>query len=62
LIYITYKEEILYHEGDEALAQVAQSSPGCLLPGSVQGQVGRGFEQSGVVEGVRVHGRGVGTR
>ena len=35
---------------------------GCPLPGSVQGQVGRGFEQPGLVEGVPAHGRGVGTR
>ena len=34
----------------------------CPIPGSVQGQVGWGFEQPGVVEGVPVHGRGVGTR
>ena len=32
------------------------------IPGSVQGQVGRGFEQPGLVEGVPAHGRGVGTR
>jgi len=32
------------------------------LPGSVQGQVGWGFEQLGVVEGVPAHGTGVGTR
>jgi len=44
------------------LAQVAQRSCGCPLPGSVQGQVGQGFEQPGVVEGVSAHGRGVGTR
>jgi len=35
---------------------------GCPFPGSVQGQVGWGFEQAGVVEGVPAHGRGVGTR
>jgi len=36
------KKEILQYEGGEALAQVVQrSSP---LPGSVQGQVGWGFE------------------
>jgi len=35
---------------------------GCPLPGSVQGQVGWGFEQPGLVEGVPAHGRGVGTR
>ena len=32
------------------------------MPGSVQGQVGWGFEQPGLVECVPVHGRGVGTR
>jgi len=47
-----------YSEGGEALAQVAQRSCGCPLPGSVQGQVGWGFEQPGLVEGA--HGRGVG--
>jgi len=36
--------KILYAEGAEALAQVAQRSCGCLLPGSVQGQAGWGFE------------------
>ena len=46
------KEEVLYCEGDEALEQVAQRGCGCPLPGSVQGQVGWGFEQPGLVEGV----------
>jgi len=32
------------------------------IPGTVQGQVGWGFEQLGLVEGVPAHGRGVGTR
>jgi len=32
------------------------------VPGSVQGQVGWGFEQPGLVEGVPGHGRRVGTR
>ena len=32
------------------------------LPGSVEGQVGWGFGQRGLVEGVPAHGRGVGTR
>jgi len=56
------KEEILYNEGGEALEQVAQRSCGCPLPGSVQGQVGWGFEQPGLVAGVPAHSRGVGTR
>jgi len=56
-----YWEEILPHEGGETLAQVAQRSCGCPLPGSAQGQVGRSSEHSGLVEGVSAHGRGVGT-
>jgi len=59
---IRYKKEILYYEGCEALEQVVQRSCGCPLPGSVPGQVGRGFERPGVVEGVPALGRGVGTR
>jgi len=43
----------------EALAQVAQRSCGCPLPGSVQGQVGQGFEQPGLEEGAPSHGRWV---
>ena len=49
------KEEILYHEGGEALEKVAQR-------GCVQGHVGQGFEQPGLVKGVPAHGRGVGNR
>ena len=55
-------EEILYCEGGETLEQVAQRSCGCPIPGSVQSQVGWGFEQPDLAEGVRAHGRGVGTR
>lgn len=36
-------------------------SCGCLIPGRVQGQTGRGFGQPGLVEGDPDHGRGVGT-
>ena len=57
-----YKEEILYCEGGEALEQVAQRSCGCPVPGSVQGQVGRGFEQPGLVEVVPAHGRSLPTQ
>ena len=42
------------------MEEVAQRSCGCPLPGSVQGQVGWGFDQPGVVEGVPAHSRGVG--
>ncbi|NWW61118.1 PR40A factor, partial [Ifrita kowaldi] len=46
-------EEIVSWEGDEALAQGAQSSCGCpWIPGSVQGQVGHwGLEQPGTPHG-----------
>ncbi|GAB0185147.1 zinc finger protein 501 [Grus japonensis] len=51
--------EILPCEGAEALAQGAQRSCGCAwLPGSVQGQVGWGFGQAGLAEGVPARGRG----
>jgi len=49
---IRYEKEILYYEGGEALEQVSQRSCGCLLPGSVQGQAGLGFEKPGLVEDV----------
>ena len=53
-------EEVLPCEGGEALAQVAQRSCGCPIPGSVQGQVGhRGLEQAVLVEGVPARGRGL---
>jgi len=58
-IYIRYEEVILHHEGGEAQEQVAQRSCGCLLPESVQGQVGWGSEPPGVVEGVPAQGRGL---
>jgi len=37
--------------GGEALEQVCQRSCGGLLPGSVQGQAGWGFELPGLVDG-----------
>jgi len=56
-----YKEEILHSGGGEALAQVTQRSCGCPLPDRVQGQLGWGWEQPGLVEGVPARGKGVGT-
>jgi len=41
------------------VAQVAQRSCGCPLPGSDQGQVGWGLEHPGLVEGVPARGRGL---
>ena len=49
-----------YDEGDETQEQVVQRSCGCLIIGSVQDQVGRGFEQPDLVKDVPAHGRGVG--
>ena len=43
----------------EALAQVAQRSCGCPLPGNVQGQAGWSSEHPGLVEGVPADGRGL---
>ena len=51
-ISIQYKKDIVYCEGGEALAEVAQRSCGCPLPGHVQTQVGRGLEQPGCGGGV----------
>ncbi|GAB0182869.1 cAMP-dependent protein kinase inhibitor alpha [Grus japonensis] len=57
-----HKKDMDLLERGETLEQVAQRSCGCPLPGSVQDQVGWGFGQRGLVEGVPAHGRGVGTR
>jgi len=45
-----------------AACKVPEVKKDVPLPGSVQGQVGRGFEQPGLMEGVPTHGRGVGMR
>ena len=57
----TRKKFLPSSEGGEALEQVVQRSCDCSLPGSIQGQVGWGFEQPRLVEGVPAHGRGVRT-
>lgn len=44
-------------EADEALAHVAQGSCGCPISRGAQVQVGRGPEQTGLVEGVAIDGR-----
>ena len=43
-------------EGVEALAQAAQRSCGCPIPGGVQGQVGWGCGQPDLVSGSPAHG------
>ena len=42
------------------LEQVAQRSGRCSIPGNIQGQVGWGSEQPGLVEDVPAHCRAVG--
>jgi len=44
------------------LAQVAQRSYGCSIPGGTQGQVGWGPPQPDPMAGNPAHGRGIGTR
>ena len=56
--------EVLYYESGEVLEQAAQRGCGCPVPGSVQGQVGWGPGQPGLVLNGEVDGpacgRGVG--
>jgi len=44
------RKKFFYNEGGETLAQVAQRGSGGPIPGNIQGQVGRGSEQPGLVE------------
>ena len=46
--------------GGEILAQIAQRGSGGPIPGNIQGQVGWGYEQPGLVADVPAHCRGVG--
>jgi len=55
-IYVGYQEEFLYYESSEVLEQVALRSCGCPVPGGVQGQVGWGPGQPGLVLNVEVGG------
>jgi len=55
-----YKEDIIYHEGGETLEQVAQRGSGGPTRGNIQGQVGRGSEQPGLVEDIPARCRGIG--
>ena len=43
--------EFLYYKSDEVLEQAAQRGCGCPIPGGVQGQVGWGPGQPGLVNG-----------
>jgi len=59
-IPIRDKEEIFYNEGSETLEQVAQRGSGGPIPENIQGQIGWGSKQPGLVEDVPAHCRGVG--
>jgi len=52
------QQYFFYDERSEILEQVAKRSFGCPIIGSVQSQIGRGFEQPGL--GVPACGKGVG--
>lgn len=52
-------KECRYSEGGEILEQVVQTSLGCPVPASGQGQVEQGFEPCGLVESVPASDRGV---
>jgi len=54
------RKKLFHHEGGETLEQVAQRSSGGPVPGNIQGQVGQGSEQAGLVEDVPAHCRGIG--
>jgi len=47
---------VLYYKSSEALEQTTHRGGGCLVPGSVQGQVGRGPGQPDLVLNVEVGG------
>ena len=51
---------VFYCKGSETLEQVAQRGSGGPIPGNAQGQVEQGSEQTGLVEEVPAHCRGVG--
>ena len=56
--------EVLHREGGEVLERTVQTGCGCPIPGGVQGQVGWGPGQPGLVLNVEVGGpacsRGIG--
>jgi len=54
------RKKFFYDEGSEALDHVARRGGRCPILGNIQGQVGRGSEQPGLVEDGHAHGRGVG--
>jgi len=53
---LDFRKKFFIQNG-EALAQVAQKSCGCPIPGGVQGKAGWGPGQPDLVDGVPIHGR-----
>jgi len=51
---------MFYNKGGETLEQIVQRGSGSPIPGNIQGQVGRGSEQSDWAEDVPAHFRGGG--
>jgi len=49
---------MFYDENGETLEQISQRGSGGPIPGNIQGQVGRGSEQPGLVEDIPAHCRG----
>ena len=54
------RKKFFYIESGDTLEWFAQRGSGGPLPGNIQGQVGRGSEQAGLVEDVPAHCRGLG--
>lgn len=52
---MVHQEEDVYNKGNEALAQAAQNTGGCIIPGSAQSQIGWGHGQHNLVEAVSAH-------
>jgi len=52
------RKRFFYNENGETLEQVAQRGSGGSIPGNIQGHVGCGSEQPGLVEDVPAHCRG----
>jgi len=53
-LFVTFQGEVPYQERGEVLEQAAQRGCGCPIPGGVQGQVGWGPGQPGLVFNVEV--------
>lgn len=58
-LHLTLFLPVLYYESGEVLEQAAQRSCGCPNARGVQDQVGWGFRQPALVQGVPAHSRGL---